>query len=242
MNGLPDAKGYVTLPVIGNKDRTRMLAKLKQLFRALRYQRQLREAISTQLSLLEEDASFALGGLTEEEEQFMRARVRECVGAMVTKHADGEGEGEKVGPIVEFGTLFGLTTRLIAAEAGSKMDVITVDNFSWNPFGLPPVLHETFTRKILRTELDEGRVSLSVADSGAFRAEYSGRVPSMVFLDADHSYGAVRDEIAWAKKLGVPWICGHDYGNPSFGVTRAVDEAFPVGVQTRGMVWSYCDH
>ena len=215
-----------------------MLAKLKQLFRAFTYQRQLRAAISTHLSLLGGDTSFALGGLTEEEEEFVSAFVRTCVSALGRKGGDEETGDKEVGPIVEFGTLFGLTTRLIAAEAGAKLGVITVDNFSWNPFGLPPALHETFTQKILRAELEEGRVVLSVADSGAFRARYSGRVPSMVFLDADHSYGAVRDEIMWAKKLGVPLICGHDYGNPRFGVTKAVDEAFPRGVQTRGSVWA----
>ena len=219
-----------------------MLARLKQLFRVFRYQHQLRAAISTHLSLLEGDTLFALGGLTEEEEEFMSALVRKYASASVRKDGNEETGDKEVGPIVEFGTLFGLTTRLIAAKAGAKLGVITVDNFSWNPFGLPPALHEAFTRKILRTELDEGRVSLIVADSDAFRAEYSGCVPSMVFLDADHSYGAVRDEIAWAKKLGVPLICGHDYGNPLFGVTRAVDEAFPEGVRIGGMVWSYCDH
>ena len=79
---------------------------------------------------------------------------------------------------------------------------------------------------------------MAVLDSSSFRKNYVGPAPSMVFLDADHSYEAVRDEIAWAKKLGVRLVCGHDYGNPRFGVTRAVDEAFPEGVQIRGTVWS----
>ena len=216
-----------------------MFGKIRQVFKAVKHQRLVREAISTQLSLLEGDAAFPLGGLTEEEEKFVSSLVRECESALVEK---GAAENKKAGPIVEFGTLFGLTTRLIAAEADGKLPVITVDNFSWNPFGLPPALHEAFTRKILRTELDEGRVSLRVADSAAFRAEYDGAVPAMVFLDADHTYDAVRDEIAWAKRLGVSVICGHDYGNPKFGVTRAVDEAFLEGVWTGGMVWGYCDH
>ena len=42
---------------------------------------------------------------------------------------------------------------------------------------------------------------------------------------------------AWAKSLGVKIICGHDYANAYFGVTRAVDEAFPQGVETAGMCW-----
>lgn len=206
------------------------MRKLKQVILTVKWQRQIRAAVSTQLSLLENPSVFALGGLTEEEEQFVRSLVRACERAKVT--------GRACGPIVEFGTLFGLTTRLIAAEACAGQRVLTVDNFCWNPFGLPPSLHEAFTRRILRGELAGGRVELCVCDSETFRAKYRDAVPVMVFLDADHSFASVRDEIAWAKKLGVPLICGHDYGNQQFDVTRAVDEAFPEGVDVRGMVWS----
>ena len=198
--------------------------KVRQIFKALKWQRQVRAALSTQLTLLEDPSVFALGGLTEEEE----SRVVELVHAAT----------KTTGPIIEFGTLFGLTTRLIAAENTGGRQIITVDNFSWNPFGLPPALHEDFTRRILRNELSGGLVSLHRGDSAAFRILYQGARPAMVFLDADHAYEAVRDEIRWAKKQGVPLICGHDYGNVRFGVTRAVDEAFPQGVQVRGMVWS----
>lgn len=58
-----------------------------------------------------------------------------------------------------------------------------------------------------------------------------------VFLDADHSYEGVRDDIAaWLPKVRKGgWIGGHDYANdmPEYdfsGVKRAVDEAFPDGV------------
>ncbi len=204
--------------------------KMLQLIKALKWQRQVRAAVSTQLSLLENPTVFALGGMTDEEEGAISALVRECVSASAGL-ADS-------GPIVEFGALFGLTTKLLAAEACGRRPVITVDNFCWNPFGLTPALHEAFTRKILRGELASGQVALRVCDSASFRREYAGPRPALVFLDADHSYEAVRDEIAWAKGLGVPLICGHDYGNPRFGVTRAVDEAFPAGVDVYGSVWA----
>jgi len=198
--------------------------KLKQVFKALKWQRQVRAALSTQLALLENPSVFALGGLADDEER----RLVELV------HAAAQHQG----PIVEFGTLFGLTTRLMAGTKREGQKLITVDNFCWNPFGLPPSLHEKFTRRILRTELESGTVELFEGTSEFFRSHYTGDRPALVFLDADHSYGAVRDEIAWARKLCVPLICGHDYGNDRFGVTRAVDEAFPDGVEVRGMVWS----
>jgi hypothetical protein len=198
--------------------------KVRQLFKALKWQKQVRAAVSTQLALLENPTAFALGGMTEEEELRLGELSRLA--------------GRFAGPLVEFGCLFGLTTRLLASEAREGQSVIAIDNFSWNPFGLTPALHEGFTRKVLRSELADGKVRLVKEDSAAFRTQYDGETPAMVFLDADHSYSAVRDEISWALRLGVPVICGHDYGNPDFGVTRAVDEAFPGGVCVRGMVWS----
>jgi hypothetical protein len=201
------------------------LHKCRQVFRAMKWHRQVRQAISTQLSLLENPSVFALGGLTEAEEDSLATLVKAAA--------------DQPGPIIEFGTLFGLTTRLLASVAAADQSVITVDNFSWNPFGLPPSLHQSFTRKVLRSELISGRVDLRVMSSELFRDAYTGPTPAMVFLDADHSYAAVRDEIAWAKRLGAGVITGHDYGNTRFGVTRAVDEAFSTGLSVRGAIWSW---
>jgi len=201
--------------------------KLKQLVKALKWQRQVRAAVATQLSLLEGGNLFALGGLTEEEENALVALLNDAKG----------GQHEQRGAIVEFGTLFGLTTLLLVHHKMPKQKVITVDNFSWNPFGLTPALHRDFTKRILRSTILTGSLELADMTSKKFRNDYQGGIPSMVFLDADHSYQAVKEEIVWAKKLGVDIICGHDYGNQNFGVTRAVDEAFPDGVEVKGMVW-----
>ena len=201
--------------------------KCRQLFRAIKWQREVRQAVSTQLELLEHPSLFALGGLTDEEEKALAAVVG--------------GVSALPGPVIEFGTLFGLTTRLLAAAAGPQQRVITIDNFCWNPFGLPPVLHEMFARKVLVSELASGRVELVAAASEAFRAGYRGPAPALVFLDADHSYAAVRDEIAWAKAVDAAVIAGHDYGHPRFGVTHAVDEAFGAAAagrqKTFGSLW-----
>lgn len=49
-----------------------------------------------------------------------------------------------------------------------------------------------------------------------------------VFIDAAHSYGAVREDIArWQAKVRAGgWFGGHDYHSAHEGVIRAVDEAF----------------
>jgi len=191
----------------------------KKLARLWKWRRQVRAALGSLTSLYEGDGvADALGGLTAEE----------TAGLVSWLPASGT--------VVEFGTLFGLTTIELARRSAPDVKVVTVDIFCWNPFGLPPEKHEAFTRRILAPWTESGKVALVKSDSKAFR-DACAEAPAMVFLDADHSYEAVRDEIAWAKALGVKTICGHDYGNPLFGVTRAVDEAFPGGVETAGMCW-----
>jgi len=51
----------------------------------------------------------------------------------------------------------------------------------------------------------------------------------MIFIDADHSYEAVRDDILhWSPLLAEGGIlCGHDYQDPFPGVKKAVDELVP---------------
>lgn len=146
----------------------------------------------------------------------------------------------ETGVFVEVGTLFGLTAKAIAgAKPGLK--VVAVDNFSWNPFGLPPKAHEAFTRRILDREIRRGQIEILNASSEEYRERVVAEsAPDAIFFDAQHQYEAVKDEIVWAKGIGVPLISGHDYGNPNprFGVTRAVDEVFGANaVDVVGMCW-----
>lgn len=50
----------------------------------------------------------------------------------------------------------------------------------------------------------------------------------MIFIDAEHTYDAVKADIAAWRGMLAPrgLLCGHDYGGPWVEVTRAVDEAF----------------
>ena len=68
---------------------------------------------------------------------------------------------------------------------------------------------------------------------------------SLIFIDADHSYEAVKNDInTWLTigtiiNQGIPFIfAGHDYWNygEHAGVGKAVDEKFP-GITTQGSVW-----
>ncbi len=194
---------------------------LRKVWMLLKHRREVRMAVSSALRLADGDANAAvLGGLTDEEMRAVCDWATEDVGKTV----------------VEVGTLFGLTAREIAGRIVNGR-VIAVDNFTWNPFGLPAAVHEDFTRRILRGS----NVEVWKMDSAAFRekAKGLGRI-DLIFFDADHRYEAVKAELLWAKSIGIPQICGHDYGNPNplFGVTRAVNEVFgKENVEVVGMCW-----
>ena len=57
---------------------------------------------------------------------------------------------------------------------------------------------------------------------------YEDKSLDFVFIDADHSYEAVKEDLeAWFPKMkDGGTIAGHDYGNPTNGVKPAVDEFF----------------
>ena len=193
---------------------------LKRIFSLMRHWREAKSAFST-LSYLycgDSNAMDALGGLTEEEMKAVVDWATEDIGMTV----------------VEVGTLFGLTARELSYWiAGGR--VVAVDNFSWNPFGLPPKIHEAFTRRILRGS----KVELVNCSSEDWRKQVTGKI-DMIFFDASHRYEDVKAECEWAKAAGIKMICGHDYRNPNprFGVTRAVDEVFgKENVEVVGMCW-----
>lgn len=191
-----------------------------RLMTLLRHRREARTALSTLSYLYSGDSSAldALGGLTDEEMKAVCAWATEEPGMTV----------------VEVGTLFGLTARELAWHvAGGR--VIAVDNFSWNPFGLPGKVHEAFTRRVLRGST----VELVNCSSEDWRKQVAGKI-DMVFFDASHRYEDVKAECEWARASGVKIISGHDYGNPNprFGVTRAVDEVFGRdNIEVVGMCW-----
>lgn len=193
---------------------------VRRILNLLRHWRETKTALST-LSFLYDsnsDALDVLGGLTDEE-----------------MHAVCSWATSKPGmTVVEVGTLFGLTAREIDRRMNGGR-VIAVDNFSWNPFGLPPKIHEDFTRRILKGS----GVELINCSSEDWRKKVQGKI-DMVFFDASHRYEDVKAECEWAKEAGIKIVSGHDYGNPNplFGVTRAVDEVFGKGnVEVVGMCW-----
>ena len=141
------------------------------------------------------------------------------------------------GPIIEVGALFGLTTQLIATHKRHEKRLITIEDFSWNPFSMPPRDHRVFTERVLRYVTSHCNTEIFAGTNREFYRSYRGEQPSLVFVDADHSYAGIRQDLDWAAQMKVPIIAGHDY-HPRFpGVVRAVDEAFRGDFLLDGSVW-----
>lgn len=151
-------------------------------------------------------------------------------------------EGEKT--VAEVGVWRGRTTKALAAL--NRGTIYAVD--TWG--GVPddpeqaelypdPSDAEADFRRHLRREIDNGTVIVCKTTSMAAAEALArgGATLDVVFIDADHRYASVRDDIrAWrplVKPGGV--IAGHDYGWP--GVLRAVTEELPDHRHVLQAIW-----
>jgi hypothetical protein len=140
------------------------------------------------------------------------------------------------GPIIEIGTLLGVSTTHMALWKSPSKKIITVDLFFWNPWGLSSEQHRDITAQMLHYLTETGQVELVVSCKNAFYESYRGERPALVFLDAIHDYPETARDIAWARRVGARIISGHDYSAEFPGVIEAVDEAGGPS-QLQGSVW-----
>ncbi|MFB0565204.1 MAG: class I SAM-dependent methyltransferase [Candidatus Aminicenantaceae bacterium] len=128
------------------------------------------------------------------------------------------------GPIIEVGTLFGYSTITLIYAKDPRKKLITVDDYSWNPCGLGSSIHFDLTKEILKEAVEKYSVHSLKMNKQEFYKTYDETSPSLVFLDADHSYESTLEDLKWAKRVGAKVICGHDYKEQTPGVIQAVNE------------------
>lgn len=145
--------------------------------------------------------------------------------------------GHHSGPIIEIGTLLGVTTTRMALWKSPQQRIITVDNYRRNPWRLSPELHHALAAQVLYCRVETGQVEQLRMDKNEFYRGYDGPPPALVFLDAVHTYGETKADIQWVQSVGAAIICGHDYCERFPGVMQAVDEFGRPG-QLRGSLWS----
>lgn len=155
------------------------------------------------------------------------------------------------GTFVEVGSWLGKSIGAFcefAKESGKNIDINAVDTFSGDPANEE---HAAILRAYggsVRPVFERNMEALGISSLVRVHAEDSVRVSrgfpdrefDAVFIDADHSYKAVMEDIsAWYPKVkygGI--ICGHDFDEE--GVKRAVSEYFDDYhelVKTIGRCW-----
>lgn len=151
--------------------------------------------------------------------------------------------------ICEVGSWKGRSTRALADHTPGK--VWAVDNWR-GPHDLEKY-YTSFAELIerggqeifrqfcanLEPHISTGKVVPICADSveSARLFVAAGQTFDMVFIDADHAYDCIRDDILAYQPLVRPGglLCGHDFGGYN-GVTRAVEEMMP-GYQVIQSIW-----
>lgn len=139
-------------------------------------------------------------------------------------------------PIIEIGCLYGYSTEVICLAKHPRQRLYTVDNFSWNSLGISQEAHLWATRKRLRECIETQSVQLFEISAETFYSQYRDQAPALFFCDADHSYEAVANDIAWAKSVGASIVCGDDYAPEHRGVVAAVDKLGGAH-EVHGRVW-----
>jgi predicted O-methyltransferase YrrM len=116
--------------------------------------------------------------------------------------------GNYYGPIIEIGTLLGMTTTRMALWKSVRQRIITVDNYRRNPWRLPPELHHALAAEMLFCLVETGHVEQLRMDKSEFYRAYDGPAPALVFLDAVHTYEDTKVDIEWARGVGAAIIAG----------------------------------
>lgn len=149
---------------------------------------------------------------------------------------------------VEVGVYSGASVCFLASELKKRrgpgaFDLYAVDLWERaNEAGYTDLKMDLEVWNVFCARLDatDTRDSIHVlkADSTEAANRFAPASVDFVFIDADHSYAAVKRDIdVWLPKVKPGgMIAGHDYGEPC-GVKQAVDERFGSRVKTIGTVW-----
>lgn len=129
--------------------------------------------------------------------------------------------------MVEVGVYRGRSLFFLTVEAlnsGKDIHIYGVDRFNWPTGAFDDI------QRVRREHGLDLQITLIARHSTAAAREYFGHASlDFVFIDADHTYEAVKEDIlAWRPKMKPGGImAGHDLSNPEFpGVRKAVQECF----------------
>lgn len=144
--------------------------------------------------------------------------------------------------IVELGSWLGRSAIMLGggSQSGNRVGVYCVDHFQAQGLA-KPVLEQRapdlagdylgqFQANVNGAGLEQ--IIHAVRNGSAEAGEnWTGPPVGLIFIDADHSYAAVRgDWQNWHRHMATQGITAfHDYSNPDYDVTRFVDELIADG-------------
>ena len=137
------------------------------------------------------------------------------------------------GKIVELGAWKGRSSAFLVVEAynkSPKIEVHIVDTWGGNPLDgsqdQSADVYSKFTSNMSLLSIPYQAHRMTTNEAVKIFEDES---LDAVFIDADHSYEAVKLDIKnWMPKIRKGGIlAGHDYSSAWLGVIRAVDEIFP---------------
>lgn len=133
------------------------------------------------------------------------------------------------GSILEFGSWEGQST--IAIAQGTSQPVIAVDHWKGNPgdkYTEPFAKSDDIYARFLQNVEQYDNIHPMVTSTEQFMDTWTKPI-KFLHIDADHNYGAVKEQIEWAKSLMVSGgiMCGDDYSSNWPGVVAAVNETLP---------------
>lgn len=137
--------------------------------------------------------------------------------------------------IAEIGVYRSMTVEFVVKNYYNELDSYYMID-AWKPFGDEkeagcPVGEDWAFWYNHAVELAKEFRKLHVIREDSVKAaqQFHDQAFDLVFIDADHSYEAVKNDIAaWKSKVkpgGI--IAGHDYYERWLGVIKAVEESFP---------------
>ena len=131
---------------------------------------------------------------------------------------------------VELGVDKGILFRMLL-EGVPELHLTGVDRFP----------DKARSRRVFEAAFDHARrAELLMVSTDVAASLVSDASQDFVFIDADHSYEAVKQDIAnWRPKVREGgWLGGHDFHPRKFpGVVQAVREAFPAVEFYAGTIW-----
>jgi glycosyltransferase involved in cell wall biosynthesis len=141
--------------------------------------------------------------------------------------------------VAELGSWKGRSTNALASGCGGT--VTAIDTFMGSQDPLDWTMEQAKKEDIYATFLENTKqfsnIVVNKKDGTEASKDYADKSFDMVFIDAEHTYEALVNDIRHWKGKAKILLCGHDYCDAWKNVVRAVDEELGGPDEVHGSIW-----